>query len=117
MEKERKLYHVSALCLAKSLSELPLSLIQPFVYLTVIYWVANLSSFSAFLWSLVVLALDVYAAQVSDLNIHFVYLTVIYWVANLSSFSAYLWSLVVIALYVYAAQDGDLNSDILSCQH
>ena len=68
MEKERKLYHVSALCLAKSLSELPLSLIQPFVYLTVIYWVANLSSFSAYLWSLVILALDVYAAQVGDSN-------------------------------------------------
>ena len=68
MEKERKLYHVSALCLAKSLSELPLSLIQPFVYLTVIYWVANLSSLSAYLWSLVILALDVYAAQVGDSN-------------------------------------------------
>ena len=34
----------------------------------VIYWVANISSFSAYLWSLVVLALDVYAAQVGDLN-------------------------------------------------
>ena len=34
----------------------------------VIYWVANLSSFSAYLWSRVVLALDVYAAQMGDLN-------------------------------------------------
>ena len=63
-ERDSKLYHVSALCLAKSVSELPLSLIQPFVYMSVIYWVANLSSLRSFLLSLIVVTLDVYAAQV-----------------------------------------------------
>ena len=33
-----------------------------------IYWVANLSSLSAYLWSLAVLALDVYATQMGVLN-------------------------------------------------
>ena len=58
------MYHVSALCISKSISELPLSLVQPFVYMSVIYWVANLSSVHAYLWSLLVLTFDVYAAQV-----------------------------------------------------
>ncbi|XP_069111774.1 uncharacterized protein [Argopecten irradians] len=56
-------YRLSAYCLSKSLSELPLAIIQPGVYLCVIYWVANLNGLSAFLASLGVLVLNVIAAQ------------------------------------------------------
>ena len=67
INKERKYnhYRLSAFCLSKTLSEIPLAVIQPFAYLSVIYWVANLNSVTAFFASLGVLMADVLAAQVS----------------------------------------------------
>ncbi|VDI17000.1 Hypothetical predicted protein [Mytilus galloprovincialis] len=65
VNKERKYnhYRLSAFCLSKTLSEIPLTVIQPFVYLSVIYWVANLNNLQAFFASLGVLMADVLAAQ------------------------------------------------------
>ncbi|XP_071158711.1 uncharacterized protein [Mytilus edulis] len=65
VNKERKYnhYRLSAFCLSKTLSEIPLTVIQPFVYLSVIYWVANLNNLEAFFASLGVLMADVLAAQ------------------------------------------------------
>ena len=67
INKERRYnhYRLSAFCLSKTLSEIPLAVIQPFAYLSVIYWVANLNSVTAFFASLGVLMADVLAAQVS----------------------------------------------------
>lgn len=67
ISKERKYnhYRLSAFCLSKTLSEIPLTVIQPFVYLSVIYWVANLNNLEAFFASLGVLMADVLAAQVN----------------------------------------------------
>ena len=67
INKERKYnhYRLSAFFFSKTLSEIPLAVIQPFVYLSVIYWVANLNSVTAFFASLGVLMADVLAAQVS----------------------------------------------------
>lgn len=67
VNKERKYnhYRLSAFCLSKTLSEIPLTVIQPFVYLSVIYWVANLNNLEAFFASLGVLMADVLAAQVN----------------------------------------------------
>ncbi|XP_021370247.1 ABC transporter G family member 14-like [Mizuhopecten yessoensis] len=56
-------YRLSAYCLSKTLSELPLAVLQPCVYLCVIYWVANLNGVHAFLSSLGILVLNVLAAQ------------------------------------------------------
>ncbi|KAK3600810.1 hypothetical protein CHS0354_020488 [Potamilus streckersoni] len=62
-ERNYKLYRVSAFCFAKTFSEFPLSIIQPVVYICVIYWVANLNGTLAFLGSVGVLVIDVFAAQ------------------------------------------------------
>ncbi|XP_060571414.1 uncharacterized protein LOC132729625 [Ruditapes philippinarum] len=62
-EMQNKLYRTSAYCLSKTISEIPLAIIQPCVYMIVIYWVANLNSVSAFLASLGVLIVDVVTAQ------------------------------------------------------
>jgi hypothetical protein len=71
INKERKynLYRLSAFCLSKTLSEIPLAVIQPFAYLSVIYWVANLNSVTAFFASLGVLMADVLASNVCGTGI------------------------------------------------
>lgn len=66
-ERKNKLYHTSAYCISKTVSEIPLAILQPCVYMIVIYWVANLNSVSAFFASLGVLIVDVLAAQVNDI--------------------------------------------------
>ncbi|XP_022303819.2 uncharacterized protein LOC111111249 [Crassostrea virginica] len=65
INRERKFrhYRLSAFCLAKFVSEVPLAIIQPCVYMAVIYWVANLNGVYAFLASTGVLIVDVLAAQ------------------------------------------------------
>lgn len=67
INRERKFrhYRLSAFCLAKFVSEVPLAIIQPCVYMAVIYWVANLNGVYAFLASTGVLIVDVLAAQVN----------------------------------------------------
>ncbi|XP_067650299.1 uncharacterized protein [Haliotis asinina] len=62
-ERVHGLYRVSAYCLAKSMSEFPLAIVQPCVYMAVMYWVANLNSATAFVKSVGVVVADVYAAQ------------------------------------------------------
>ncbi|XP_033762072.1 ABC transporter G family member 22-like [Pecten maximus] len=56
-------YRLSAYCLSKTLSELPLAILQPCIFMCVIYWVANLNGAFAFLASQGVLILNVMAAQ------------------------------------------------------
>ena len=63
-ERENKLYMTSAYCLSKTISEIPLTILQPCVYMSVIYWVANLNNISAFFASLGILVVDVVTAQV-----------------------------------------------------
>ncbi|XP_046356219.2 ABC transporter G family member 21-like isoform X1 [Haliotis rufescens] len=62
-ERAQGVYGVTAYCLAKSISELPLTILQPCVYMCVMYWVANLNSVTAFVKSVGVVIADVYAAQ------------------------------------------------------
>lgn len=62
-ERKQRQYRLSAFCLSKTLSEIPLAVLQPCVYMCVIYWVANLNSLYAFFASIGVLMLDVLAAQ------------------------------------------------------
>eukprot|EP00105_Crassostrea_gigas_P032042 XP_011454914.1 PREDICTED: ABC transporter G family member 22 [Crassostrea gigas] len=62
-ERKFRHYRLSAFCLSKFLSEIPLAIIQPCVYVSVIYWVANLNGVYAFLASTGVLIVDVLAAQ------------------------------------------------------
>ncbi|XP_056007099.1 uncharacterized protein LOC125666450 [Ostrea edulis] len=65
INRERKFrqYRLSAFCLSKFLSEIPLAILQPCLFMVVIYWVANLNGVSAFLASTGVLIIDVLAAQ------------------------------------------------------
>ncbi|XP_045167663.2 uncharacterized protein LOC123530952 [Mercenaria mercenaria] len=62
-ERKNKLYYTSAFCISKTISEAPLTILQPCIYMIVIYWVANLNSLPAFFASLGVLIIDVWTAQ------------------------------------------------------
>ncbi|KAK3103554.1 hypothetical protein FSP39_020121 [Pinctada imbricata] len=65
INKERKHghYRLSAFCLSKTVSEIPLAILQPCIYMCVMYWVANLNGVQAFLCSVGVIIVDVFAAQ------------------------------------------------------
>lgn len=67
-ERKQRQYRLSAYCLSKTISEIPLAILQPCVYMCVIYWVANLNSLTSFFGSMGILMLDVFAAQVSFLE-------------------------------------------------
>ncbi|XP_062574779.1 uncharacterized protein LOC134236621 [Saccostrea cucullata] len=62
-ERRFRHYRLSAFCISKFLSEIPLAILQPVLYMAVIYWVANLNGVYAFLASTGVLIVDVLAAQ------------------------------------------------------
>ena len=68
--KERRsgIYHLSAYYLAKSVSELPLVIIQPSVYFVVSFWIAGLNGVGSFFGCWLVLVTSSVVAQVSRAN-------------------------------------------------
>ena len=67
ISKERRsgVYHLSAYYLAKTVSELPLVLLQPSLYLIISYWIVGLNGPAAFFGTWFVLVTNSIAAQVS----------------------------------------------------
>ena len=67
ISKERRsgVYHLSAYYLAKTVSELPLVLIQPSLYLVITYWIVGLNGPAAFFGTWFVLVTNCLAAQVN----------------------------------------------------
>ena len=67
ISKERRsgVYHLSAYYLAKTVSELPLVLLQPSIYLIISYWIVGLNGPAAFFGTWLVLVTNSLAAQVT----------------------------------------------------
>ena len=67
ISKERRsgVYHLSAYYLAKTVSELPLVLLQPSIYLIISYWIVGLNGPAAFFGTWLVLVTNCLAAQVT----------------------------------------------------
>ena len=63
-ERSSGWYRLSAYYLAKMTSELPLVLLQPSLFLTVVYWSVGLNGVGAWCWSLLVLMLNSLVGQV-----------------------------------------------------
>ena len=59
-------YRLSAYYLAKMTSELPLILIQPFLFLCVVYWVTGLNSVAAFFATIGTIFVHSIAGQVNN---------------------------------------------------
>ena len=66
ISKERRsgVYHLSAYYLAKTVSELPLVLLQPSFYLLISYWIVGLNGAASFFGTWFVLVTNSLAAQV-----------------------------------------------------
>ena len=66
ISKERRsgVYHLSAYYLAKTVSELPLVLLQPSFYLLISYWIVGLNGAAGFFGTWFVLVTNSLAAQV-----------------------------------------------------
>lgn len=70
--KERRsgMYHLSAYYLAKSVSELPLVLLQPIFYLVITYWIVGLNGAAGFFGTLFIVITNALVAQVYIIIIH-----------------------------------------------
>ena len=66
ISKERRsgVYHLSAYYLAKTVSELPLVLVQPSIYLVISYWIVGLNGAAGFFGTWLVLITNSLVAQV-----------------------------------------------------
>ena len=71
ISKERRsgVYHLSAYYLAKTVSELPLVLLQPSLYLLISYWIVGLNGPAGFCGTWFILVTSSIVAQVNKLNI------------------------------------------------
>ena len=71
ISKERRsgVYHLSAYYLAKSVSELPLTLLQPSIYLVFTYWIVGLNGPASFFGTWWIVITNSLVAQVSELII------------------------------------------------
>ena len=67
ISKERRsgVYHLSAYYLAKTVSELPLVVLQPSFYLLISYWIVGLNGAAGFFGTWFVLVTNSLAAQVT----------------------------------------------------
>ena len=66
--KERRsgMYHLSVYYLAKTVSELPLVIIQPSFYFLISYWIIGLSGAAAFFGTWLIVITNSLVAQVKD---------------------------------------------------
>lgn len=73
ISKERRSgsYHLSAYYLAKGLSELPLALVLPSIFLVITYWCTGLNGWASFFGILLILLLTSVVAQVYSIPYHF----------------------------------------------
>ncbi|KAK3098573.1 hypothetical protein FSP39_020790 [Pinctada imbricata] len=62
-EIKNNTYGVLTFCISKTISDIPLTVLQPVVFLTVIYWVANLHGLYSYLGSIGVLIINIVATQ------------------------------------------------------
>lgn len=69
--KERRsgMYHLSAYYLAKSVSELPLLVVQPSFYLIISYWIIGLNGVAAFFGTWFIIITNSLVSQVINYNI------------------------------------------------
>lgn len=73
ISKERRsgVYHLSAYYLAKTVSELPLVLVQPSLYFIVTYWSVGLNGVVSFFGSLFIVVVNAVVGQVNSSKIYF----------------------------------------------
>ena len=60
------MYHLSAYYLAKTISELPLVIVQPSFYFVISYWIIGLSGAAAFFGTWLIIITNSLVAQVKD---------------------------------------------------
>ena len=58
------MYHLSAYYLAKTVSELPLVILQPTFYLIVTYWIVGLNGVASFFGTMLIVITNSIVAQV-----------------------------------------------------
>ena len=58
------MYHLSAYYLAKTVSELPLVILQPTFYLVITYWIVGLNGVASFFGTLFIVITNSIVAQV-----------------------------------------------------
>ncbi len=63
------MYRLSAYYVAKSVSEIPLVVLQPVIFWTIVYWMAGLDSSVRFIASVLLLVLSTITAQVRELSL------------------------------------------------
>lgn len=70
INKERSAgwYRLSAYYLAKMTSEIPLILVQPILFITVVYWCVGLNGVTAFFATIGTLIIHAIAGQVNSYN-------------------------------------------------
>ena len=66
-ETRHRKYGPVMFCIAKTLSDFPLAVLQPVIFLSVIYWIANLHDFQSYLLSVGVLVVNILTTQVTNL--------------------------------------------------
>ena len=69
-ERSSGSYHLSAYYIAKTVSELPLLVILPTIFIIIVYWSAGLNGAASFFWSWFILLLSGLAAQVCLCHIY-----------------------------------------------
>ena len=62
------MYHLSAYYLAKTVSELPLVIVQPTFFVIITYWIVGLNGVASFFGSLLVIITNSVVAQVTFLT-------------------------------------------------
>ncbi len=68
-ERAAGMYRLSAYYVAKSVSEIPLVVLQPVIFWTIVYWMAGLDSSVRFIASVLLLVLSTITAQVRELSL------------------------------------------------